>query len=89
MSTDFSGVCTHCKTYTNLGQRFTSGAALGYGTRDEEGRRFAAEFVSEYVYHSLVVVVSDAVPEDYTELDDEEEEIEITEAGRKLLRRLD
>lgn len=64
MSTDWDAVCFTCRTYTHLGQRFTSGPTFGYGTDDAPGRLEAAEFVSEHVYHDLRIMVD--VPDDFT-----------------------
>lgn len=71
MSTDFTVLCDKHQLHIHIGQRFTSGPCFGYGSRDEEGRAAAAEFVSEHIYcGSLRIVPTDDIPEHYKDLED-------------------
>lgn len=53
MSTDFNAVCHYCKKYQHIGQRFTGSICFGFGSKDEEGRIKAAEFLLEHMYCGL------------------------------------
>lgn len=49
MSTDWSVICDSCETYRHLGQDSGGIPSFGLGSKDEEGRKVVAEFVSEHM----------------------------------------
>ncbi len=67
MSVDWTTVCDKCKLYRHLGQFMGGVASFGWGSQDEEGREESADFVDKHVYHTLRIVRTDDIPEDYTE----------------------
>ena len=69
MSTDFNVVDDEKKTYWHLGQRMSTVYSFGFGSTDHEGAANAAEMITDRLRpgKSLRIVLTDDIPEGYTE----------------------
>ena len=73
MSTDWEVVCDNCRERTHLGQRFSSGPCFGHGSKDDSGRKKAAEFIEKHwgcQSTGLRILDLDVVPSDYKDRND-------------------
>ena len=64
MSTDWNVVCGTCNVRQHLGQHMAARNSFGFGPQDEEGRRWAADFIEEHLGHDLRILDSEAVVQD-------------------------
>lgn len=74
MSTDWSIACPVCRVSCHLGQSFTSGPSLGFGSDDRETPLKVAAFIDHHLTECekpLIVVQSDSdVLDGYKDLTD-------------------